>query len=322
MPGTPRGDLQNTLHLFRPGYLGTLSRHFGNQDRNFVLSAVPIGWNPLQLQGMHIPDLLIAFNVDRAAIIEQWGYSIEDRGKPPDFVLETASAISPIWPELPELPEMPELPDLRKRPEIQARHTPNDHAERRNDYAAFGIPEYWRFDPTGGEYYETGLAGDRLVDGVYQPVTIVHTDETHHWGHSEVLNLDVCWEDEQLRFWDPLALQRSLRARPADQVRVPRVLRANPCEPQGLGQHVRVPVRLLHPQDHRVRVLDHPPVQVPSARYPLPPYPVPDALQPRVLPVLLLLHPPEPRQPPLDLPGPSFESPNSGPAPVTTPGST
>ena len=78
------------------------------------------------------------------------------------------------------------------RPDIQARHVPNDYAERRNDYAAFGIPEYWRFDPTGGQYYETGLAGDRLVDGVYQPITIVHTDATHHWGHSEVLNLDIC----------------------------------------------------------------------------------------------------------------------------------
>ena len=105
---------------------------------------------------------------------------------------------------------MPELPDLRKQPEIQARHVPNDYAVRRNDYAAFGIPEYWRFDPTGGEYYETGLAGDRLVDGVYQPITIVHTDETHHWGHSEVLNLGICWEDGQLRFWDPVA-KRYLR---------------------------------------------------------------------------------------------------------------
>ncbi len=48
------------------------------------------------------------------------------------------------------------------------------------------------------------------MDGVYRPVTIVHTDETHHWGHSEVLNLDICWEDEQLRFWDPVA-KRYLR---------------------------------------------------------------------------------------------------------------
>ena len=70
--------------------------------------------------------------------------------------------------------------------------------------AAFGIPEYWRVDPTGGQYYETGLAGDRLVDGVYQPVTIVHTDATHHWGHSEVLNLNLSWEDSVLRWWDPV----------------------------------------------------------------------------------------------------------------------
>ena len=83
------------------------------------------------------PDLIIAFNVDPAAIIEQWGYSIEDRGKPPDFVLETASATSSIWPDL---SEMPELPELRKHPEIQARHTPNDYAVRRNEYAASGIP--------------------------------------------------------------------------------------------------------------------------------------------------------------------------------------
>ena len=202
MPRPPRGDLQNSVYLSDPEHQATLHRHIGNPDRNFVLSGVPIAWNPLQLQGMHIPDLIIAFNVDRAAIIEQWGCSIEDRGKPPDLVLETASAISPIWPEL---SEMPELPDLRQRPEIQTRYPPNDYAERRNDYAAFGIPEYWRFDPTGGQYYETGLAGDRLVDGVCQTVTIVHTDATHHWGHSEVLNLDVCWEDEQLRFWDPIA---------------------------------------------------------------------------------------------------------------------
>ena len=48
------------------------------------------------------------------------------------------------------------------------------------------------------------------MDGVYQPVTIVHTDATHHWGHSEVLNLDLCWEDGELRWWNPTA-KRYLR---------------------------------------------------------------------------------------------------------------
>ena len=44
---------------------------------------------------------------------------------------------------------------------------------RRDDYAAFGIPEYWRFDETG-EHYGDRLVGERLVDGVYEPIEIVN----------------------------------------------------------------------------------------------------------------------------------------------------
>ena len=40
---------------------------------------------------MLIPDLLIAFNISRAGVIASRGYSIEEHGKPPDFVLEIAS---------------------------------------------------------------------------------------------------------------------------------------------------------------------------------------------------------------------------------------
>jgi Uma2 family endonuclease len=79
----------------------------------------------------------------------------------------------------------------------------NDVTGKRDDYAAFVIPEYWRFDPSGGEYYPAGLAGDRLVDGVYRPIGITVTDDGHSRGHSEVLGLDICWEDGQLRWYDP-----------------------------------------------------------------------------------------------------------------------
>ena len=44
---------------------------------------------------------------------------------------------------------------------------------KRDDYAAFGIPEYWRFDETG-EWYGDRLAGERLVDGVYEPIEIAN----------------------------------------------------------------------------------------------------------------------------------------------------
>ena len=81
----------------------------------------------------------------------------------------------------------------------------NDYTTKRDGYAAFGIPEYWRFDPTGGERYPTGLAGDRLVEGAYQPMSIVQVDSDNFWGHSDVLNLDLCWELGRLRWWDPVA---------------------------------------------------------------------------------------------------------------------
>ena len=172
----PRGDMQNFFHLNRPGHPGSLDRRFGLSNSTVVLCEAPLRWNPSQRQGHRIPDLLIAFNADRSVAVEQMGYSIRDQGKPPDFVLEVAS------------------PTTGKE----------DYTDKRADYAAFGVPEYWRFDSSGGRHHEAPLAGDRLVDGAYRPIEIVRTDETRLWGHSDVLNLYLCWEDGQLRWWDPV----------------------------------------------------------------------------------------------------------------------
>ena len=76
-----RDDMQNPIHLHDPGHQAVLRRHFGNHGTTIVLGEVPIGWNPRRRRGVRIPDLLIAFNVDRARIIEQQGYSIEELGK-------------------------------------------------------------------------------------------------------------------------------------------------------------------------------------------------------------------------------------------------
>ena len=48
------------------------------------------------------------------------------------------------------------------------------------------------------------MAGDRLVDRVYQSINIVRVDDARHWGHSEALGLDLCWEEGQLRWYDPV----------------------------------------------------------------------------------------------------------------------
>ena len=175
----PRDDMQNTLHLHDKGHQGTIRMHFGTSDSIIVLSEIPLRWTPNQQEGHRIPDLTIAFNVDRKLAISQNGYSINEQGKPPDFVIEIASKTTGH----------------------------GDYTNKRADYAEFGVPEYWRFDPSGRHYHDALIAGDRLVNGTYQEIEIVHTDETHLWGHSEALNLDICWEDGELRWWDPAEKQ-------------------------------------------------------------------------------------------------------------------
>ena len=169
----PRDDMQNPIHLHLDGHQTMLIRWFGNRDTTLVLSEVPVYWYPSSMA--RIPDLTVAFQIHRERIIDRNGYSIQEHGKPPDFVLEVASPTT-------------------------AR---NDYTSKREDYAAFGIPEYWRFDPTEGERYDAPLAGDRLIDGAYQAVQIHGSIETGLWGRSQVLGLDLCWESGKLRWWSP-----------------------------------------------------------------------------------------------------------------------
>ena len=188
----PRDDMQNSIYLSRPAHQAALSRHLGSPDTTLVLSEIPVSRHPSQGNDLRIPDLLVAFDIDPAAAIAQRGYAIEHQGKPPDFVLEIAS-------------------ETTER---------NDYTAKRDDYAAFGIPEYWRFDPTGGQYHDAPLAGDALKDGVYRPITIVQTSGTHYWGYSAVLSLDLCWEAGQLRWWDPEAQRYLLTFDETDEQRI------------------------------------------------------------------------------------------------------
>lgn len=169
--------MQNTLYLHDQGHQAALRRHFGAPQRTVVIGEVPVAWNRDQRAGFLVPDLLVVFDVDRAAVLMEMGYSIEHHGKAPDLALEIAS-----------------------------KHTARrDEIRKRNDYAAYGVREYWRFDPVWGRYYAVGLSGDTLVNGVDRPIAIHRIDGNRHWGHSAVLNLDICWEYGELRFYDPAA---------------------------------------------------------------------------------------------------------------------
>ena len=177
-PDAPPEELTAFFSINFPGYPPSLAEHFGNPDTTIILSEVAAALIPTRsYEGVLYPDLLVAFGVNPGLWGARNGYLIPEQGKPPDFVMEVAS-------------------------ESTARR---DETLKREGYAAMGVPEYWRFDPTGGSRYSTHLAGDRLVDGLYVPITIHRTDDERFWGHSDSLNLDLCWEEGDLRFWDPVA---------------------------------------------------------------------------------------------------------------------
>ncbi len=177
LPAPPE-ELTAYFKVNFPGYPGSLAAHFGCPESTVITSEIAAALIPSETyEGVRYPDLLIAFNANPSANMARLGYLIPEQGKPPDFVLEVASA------------------STGRR----------DETVKRSDYAAMGVPEYWRFDPSGGRFHQTHLAGDRLVDGAYQPVHIHRIDDDHFWGHSDALNLDLCWELGELRWYDPTA---------------------------------------------------------------------------------------------------------------------
>lgn len=121
------------------------------------------------------PDVCVAFDVVPDMIDGDLSYFVERIGKPPDFALEVAS-------------ESTARNDLYRKPGI---------------YAHIGISQYWMFDTTGGDYYGVALQGLRLVNGVYEPIEVETLPDGSVRGHCDVLGLNICWENGDLRLQDP-----------------------------------------------------------------------------------------------------------------------
>ena len=161
--------------LTTTGNVHHLIQHLGKPETTLVAGQHYVSLAPTRdITGLHFPDLMVAFDVDPAAYYRSNAYFISEHGKPPDFVLEIAS---------------------RSTGRI-------DVVEKRELYAALGMPEYWRFDETG-EYHGARLAGDQLVDGRYEPFAIEERADGSLQGYSPVLNLNLRWENGQLIWYDP-----------------------------------------------------------------------------------------------------------------------
>ena len=125
-------------------------------------------------QNIFRPDCYVVFGVDPIAVRQRNGYFISRVEKPPDFILEIASVST-----------------FR-----------NDLGPKRNLYARLGVEEYWRFDATT-VYYPEPLAGERLQDGKYRPLSVSRDLDGLIRGYSPLLGLFICWDQANLRFFDP-----------------------------------------------------------------------------------------------------------------------
>ena len=174
-PREPDEAMANFTHLAGTGSAHFLIQHFGRPDTTLVIGDRYLAPFPTRdLTGIRYPDLLIAFDVDPEAFRRSNAYIISEQGKPPDFVLEIAS---------------------RSTGRV-------DVTDKRDTYAALGIPEYWRFDETGA-FHGDKLAGDRLEQGTYRSIPIATLEEGVLQGYSRVLDMDLRWEAGQLKWHDP-----------------------------------------------------------------------------------------------------------------------
>ena len=178
LPDPPRRELDEVTafdYLYGPGTTEHLAIHFGNRETTLVEADRWIIAAPENHRAeARRPDLLVAFGVSPEKYEENNGYISSEQGKPPDFVLEVASEST----------------------------AETDTGAKRDDYAALGIPEYWRFDHTGNDY-GARLAGDRLVDGRYEPILTEDAGDGIEQGYSPALNLYIRWDHGQLVFIDP-----------------------------------------------------------------------------------------------------------------------
>ena len=181
----PDGEYQAPIYV---DALATLRTHFEESPDVRVNGNTLIYYMQGNPQISVSPDCYVATGLSpeqQENINRNNTYRLWEVGKPPDFVMEIASE------------------NTRS----------NDLVGKRELYARLGIGEYWRYDQTGGDFYGEPLVGERLVDGEYQQLQMREDEDGRLWARSEALNLDLYWDDVELRFWDPVAEKWLLKPR-------------------------------------------------------------------------------------------------------------
>ena len=167
--GPPEEDLIVKLRsALTPGY------HYPHHPHILIGTEIPIYYgdrDPVTRRFPNVrPDILIALNVDADAIWRRVGYDPIQNRKPPDAVVEIAS------------------PSTYR----------NDMGRKRDIYQTLLVPEYWRFDPTGGEMFGQAVIGERLAAGQYERLPLLQYDDGAIGSTSPMLNLNFRYRGNEL----------------------------------------------------------------------------------------------------------------------------
>ena len=193
-------DMQQEQRIF--AFYGILDLHFAHRDDVLIAGGGYLRNLPYDSTEIFAPDCVIAFGVNPDGIVARNGYVISEVGKPPDFVLEVASR------------------STGRR----------DYTVKRNGYAAYGVQEYWRFDPSGVRFHDASLAGDLLAGEEYQPFPINQDPDGLIWGYSPALDLEICWDNGEVQLRNHYTKEFLPRPRQERRMREAETARADAAE--------------------------------------------------------------------------------------------
>ncbi|MCY3807738.1 MAG: Uma2 family endonuclease [bacterium] len=170
----PEGDLQ----LRRRIEVVVALRHWLAEQRpdaaGWVLSDINVYYREGEPKAVVAPDVAVAFGVNTEAVAGASTYKVWEAGAAPCFVLEIAS------------------PGTYR----------TDERDKPATYAALGVQEYWRLDPTGGEMLTPPLLGKRRAAGRWEPIPTSIAAGGAIRGTSDVLGLELRWQHPKLRLLD------------------------------------------------------------------------------------------------------------------------
>ena len=162
---------QNRTVFYARDVLENLFKREGNRPDASISWDAPIYYELGNPAARVVPDLFVTLGTDGK---RRLAYKVWEEGKVPDFVLDVASTLA---------------------------EGDRDWRGKPARYAAIGVRECWRFDPTG-EHFEPRLQGLRWEAGGYVELP-ARRDGVALTIRSEALGVDLRFDGERLRVRDP-----------------------------------------------------------------------------------------------------------------------